>query len=71
MEIRQGMDQGYPLSGVVYQFYNADLLEITNRKEAKDCIGFVNDTTIIAEGTNLQEAFKKLTTVMTRKAGRQ
>ena len=57
------MDQGCPLSGVEYQFYNADLLEITNRKEAEDCIRFVNDTIIIAEGANLQEAFKKLTTV--------
>ena len=65
------MDQGCPLSGVVYQFYYIDLLEITNRKEAEDCIGFVNDITIIAEGTNLQEAFKKPTMVITRKADGQ
>ena len=63
------MDQGCPLSGAAYQFYNVDLLEITDGKNTEECIRFVDDTTIIAKGTNLQEAFEKLGTIMTRKAG--
>ena len=48
-----------------------DLLEITDGKNTEDCIRFVDDMTIIAEGTNLQEAFEKLAAIMTRKAGGQ
>ena len=65
------MDQGCPLSDIAYQFYNADLLEVTNRNNAEDCIGFVNDTTIIAEGANLQENFEKLVAAITSKVGGQ
>jgi Reverse transcriptase (RNA-dependent DNA polymerase) len=68
ISIEQGMDQGCPLSAIAYQFYNTGLLEIVQPPSGEDCIGFVDDTTIIAEGKDLKEAFGLLTYMMTRDA---
>ena len=66
MEIPRGLDQGCPLSGIVYQFYNAGFIEVVNQQKGEDCVGFVDDITIIAEGADLQEACDKLSSIMTR-----
>jgi ribonuclease HI len=67
--IGRGMDQGCPLSAIAYQFYNGDLLDIVRGRKGEDSIGFVDDTTIMAEGADLEEAFGKLTDIMTRTDG--
>jgi hypothetical protein len=64
-----GMDQGCPLSAISYQFYNGDLLDIVRGRKGEDSVGFVDDTTIMAEGADLEEAFEKLTDIMTRPDG--
>ena len=66
IEILWGLDQGCPLLGISYQFYNTGVIEVVNQQKGEDCVGFVDDTTIIAEGANLQEACNKLTSIMTR-----
>ena len=65
------MDQGCPLSAMAYQFYSADLIEVVHRNEGKDCVGFVDDTTLIATGEDLEEAFGKLENIMTHSGGAQ
>jgi len=69
MEIPWGPDQGCPLSGVAYQFYSTDLIETSEKSNSEDCIGFIDDTTIMAEGMHIEEVFKKLESVMTRQGG--
>ena len=69
IEIPRGLDQGCPLSGISYQFYNTGLIEVPNQHKGEDCIGFVDDTMILAEGADLQEACDKLTSIMTRPGG--
>ena len=69
--IPTGMDQGCPMSAVAYQFYSADLIEVVRRNEGEDCVGFVDDTTLIAMGEDLEEAFGKLENIMTRLGGAQ
>ena len=65
MVIPRGLDQGCPLSGIVYQFYNTDIIEIPD-KDWRRLIRFVDDTTITVEGRDLEEAFKKLGDIMAR-----
>jgi Reverse transcriptase (RNA-dependent DNA polymerase) len=67
--IGRGMDQGCPLLAIAYQFYNGDLLDIVQGKRGEDSVGFVDDTTIMAEGANLEEAFGRLTDIMIRPGG--
>jgi hypothetical protein len=52
------MDQGCPLSGITFQFYNADLLDITRKGDREDSVAVVDDTTILARGANLEDAFR-------------
>jgi Reverse transcriptase (RNA-dependent DNA polymerase) len=65
----RGMDQGCPLSGIAFQFYNADLLDITHKDKGEDSIAVVDDTTILARGADLKEACEKLKNIMTRQEG--
>jgi hypothetical protein len=46
-----------------------NLIKSLHRKQGDDSVRFVDDTTIIAEGRDLHEAFNKLTDDMTRPAG--
>jgi len=56
MKISCGLDQGSLLSGVAYQFYSADLIEMPDKSNGKDCLGFIDNTTIRAEGKDIEEA---------------
>jgi Reverse transcriptase (RNA-dependent DNA polymerase) len=67
--IGRGMDQGCPLSAIAYHFYNGDLLDIVRGRKGEDSVGFVDDTTIMAEEADLEEAFGRLTDIMTRPDG--
>jgi Reverse transcriptase (RNA-dependent DNA polymerase) len=67
--LHRGMDQGCPLSGIAFQFYNVDLLDITRKGEGEDSVAVVDDTTILARGANLEDAFRKLEDIMTRPKG--
>ena len=37
MEIPQRLNQGCPLAGITYQFYNARLIEVVNQQKGEDC----------------------------------
>ena len=53
--LRRGIDQGCPLSGIIFQFYNTDLLEIGDSKRGEDTVGFVDDTLLLARARTLEE----------------
>ena len=66
--LNNGIGQGDPLSMVLYQFYNADLLEIPKGKE-ESAIAYVDDAILIATADNFHETHSKLLDMMTRKDG--
>ena len=69
VSLEQGIDQGCPLSGVLFQFYNAGILDIMEKKQGEDSVAVVDDTTILVRGADLQEANEKLADIMNRPNG--
>jgi ribonuclease HI len=66
--LNNGIGQGDPLSMALYQFYNADLLDIpTGRDES--AIAYVDDAILIAKAKTFAQAHEKLKDMMTRKDG--
>ena len=53
---------------ILYQFYNADLLDIPE-EEGEDALAYVDDTILTATATSFPEAHQKLTSMMTRQSG--
>ena len=68
IEINNGIGQGDPLSMVMYQFYNADLLDIP-RDKSEGAIAYVDDTLLIATAERFKEAHNKLSNMMGREGG--
>ncbi len=66
--IDNGIGQGDPLSMVLYQFYNADLLDIP-RLKGEDAVAYVDDTIMMATDTDFAGAHRKLADMMCRADG--
>ena len=63
-----GIGQGDPLSMVLYQYYNVDLLDIpTEANEA--AAAYVDDAILIATATTFPQAHDILADMMTRPGG--
>lgn len=65
ISIDNGIGQGDPLFIVLYQYYNADLLEIPEEK-GEDAMAYVDNSIMITTAKSFSEAHKKLTSMMTR-----
>jgi ribonuclease HI len=63
--IDNSIGQGDPLSMVLYQFYNADLLDIPNAKN-ETAIAYMDDTLLIATVNTFEVAHQTLASMMTR-----
>jgi hypothetical protein len=68
LEIDNGIRQGDPLSMVLYQYYNVNLLNIP-RDTSKGVLAYIDDTIMIATAKNFTEAHKKLSDMMYREGG--
>jgi ribonuclease HI len=66
--LNNGIGQGDPLSMALYQFYNADLLDIPTEKE-ESAIAYVDDAILTATAHTFQEAHDILADMMTRAGG--
>ena len=65
-----GCNQGCPLSMLLYIIYNAPLVNIANPKDKRECIiGFVDDTTLLAQGKTFKEAHQTIKSMMERDNG--
>ena len=69
IEINNGIGQGDPLSMALYQFYNADLVEIPKEDEGETAEAYVDDAIISASADSFEEAHEKLKDMMTRENG--
>lgn len=67
--ILEGADQGCPLSHLLYQFYNADLIEADDNRPEELKVGFVDDAALLASGKSFIEANSSITNMMTRVGG--
>jgi ribonuclease HI len=66
--IGNGIGQGDPLSMVLYQYYNADLLDILDNTN-ESAMAYVDDAILIATGADFMETHEVLADMMTRKGG--
>ena len=64
IQVDNGIGQGDPLSMTLYQYYNADLLDIPKRKE-ESATAFVDDATMIATADTFPKAHEMLVDMMT------
>jgi len=68
IHINNGIGQGDPLSMIMYQYYNADLLDIPNNKD-EDAMAFVDNSFMLAIADNFEEAHEMLADMMGREGG--
>jgi len=68
LAIDNGIGQGDPLSMVLYQFYNADLLDIPSGK-SEDTLAYIDDTIMVAMAESFTEAHEILANMMSREGG--
>jgi hypothetical protein len=71
LQISAGLDQGCPLSVILYTIYNSRLLEIVAPKGKKDraASGFGDDVAALARGADILEANGKLVQMMEGEGG--
>ena len=55
-KIDSGVNQGCPLSVVGFLFYNADILDIPDKKNGELASGFIDDIELIARGPTFEAA---------------
>ena len=66
--IDNGIGQGDPLSMVMYQYYNADLIDIPKHPE-EDAVAYVDDAFMLASGKDFPSAHKRIAAMMSREGG--
>jgi len=62
-------DQGCPLSGMLFQFYNTNLLDVANTSNGEDAVAFINNTALLATASTFKVANQKLKAMMERANG--
>lgn len=68
-DLLAGLEQGCPLSGILYQFYNTPLLELADNKKGVHTTGNIDDVAIIAVGADFADTHHKLRRIMMRAGG--
>jgi hypothetical protein len=68
ISIQNGIGQGDPLSMALYQFYNADLLDIPSNNN-EESMAYVDDTLMLAVADSFAEAYAILADMMGREGG--
>ena len=68
IDIDNGIGQGDPLSMVLYQYYNADLLDVPNSL-SELAAAYVDDTILIATAKTFEDTHKILVDMMMRENG--
>ena len=69
IHIISSIDQGCPLSVILYGFYNSRLIASANCKNGETAVGSMDDVAVIATGHTFTETHQKLTTFFMRPKG--
>jgi hypothetical protein len=69
IEINNGIGQADLLSMALYQFYNADLVEILNENKGEFAAAYVDDAILAAAANSFENAHDILKDMMTREGG--
>ena len=64
--LSKGIDKGCPLSGVLFQFYNTDLVEVCDLSRGEEAVAFVDNALLLARGKNLSETNERVKAMMVR-----
>jgi len=64
----RGLNQGCPLLSITFQFCNAGLIDIPDKKNGEDAVTFVDDTLLLAGG-NLETTNNKVKDMIERDGG--
>jgi hypothetical protein len=67
--LARGLDQGCPLLGIAFQFYNVDLLDIPIHENGENTMVYVDNANLITEGDNFEESNGKIKNMMERPKG--
>ena len=70
LPLSKGLDQGCPLSGIAFQFYNSDLVDIKETANGEDAVAYMDDMLLLTRGKTLAESNSKVKNMMTRSRGR-
>jgi len=65
----KGIDQGCPLSGIAYQFYNAGLVDKCDISRVEDAVAFMDNMQLLAWAKMLGESNSKVKQLMVRSGG--
>ena len=70
INITNGIGQGDPLSMLLYIIYNADLLDLPDNSQLENTVGYIDDITLMAIGSNFEETTNCLKDMMVKEDGR-
>ena len=68
-KIESRINQGCPLSALAFLFYNADILDIPNRKNGEAGTGFIDDIVFVAHSPTFPASNCKIQVIMERQGG--
>jgi hypothetical protein len=69
MPVRNGIDQGCPLSVIFYLLYNSGLVRVPKEKGKEMCLAYIDDVTYLAWGKDFHETHTILQDMMSRPGG--
>jgi len=69
LTLPKGIDQGCPLSRILFQYYNADLLDIPDTRNSEEAVTFMDDTLLLVQSKSLTESNAKVKQMMVRQGG--
>ncbi|PSR72425.1 hypothetical protein PHLCEN_2v11706 [Hermanssonia centrifuga] len=67
--VESGLEQGCPLSVILYQYYNSDLLDLARKREGETATGNIDDVAIVAVADSFKRTHEILRSFMTRSGG--
>jgi len=67
--LSKGLDKGCPLSGIAFQFYNSDLVDIKDSTSSEDAVAFMDDMLLLVWGKTLADTNYRVKHMMTREGG--
>ncbi|RPD60880.1 hypothetical protein L227DRAFT_488420, partial [Lentinus tigrinus ALCF2SS1-6] len=68
-DIVSGIDQGCPLSVILYAFYNSDLIDSAHTAEGETAVGSMDDVALIVTGKTFTICHGKVRKFMDRPGG--